>query len=236
MTRTIQDVMTRTVVVVPDSAPFKEIVGLMDEYRVSALPVVNDEGRISGIVSEGDLLLKEELAAGDGRVFEGRRARRDRTKARGLTAADVMTSPVITIGPGATLAQAARLMHHNRVKRLPVVDPGGKILGIVSRADLLKVFLRPDEEIRRDVVDGLIRRTLLLDQTRVGVGVSEGVVTLEGQMERASLVPVLVGLVRGVDGVVGVNDRLTFEVDDVTRQADVVTPWGVYAPSLRPRT
>jgi CBS domain-containing protein len=236
MTRNVKDVMTKTVVTVREDAPFKEIVELMEEYRVSALPVLDHDCHLVGVVSEGDLLLKEELAgsARGAPFIETRRKRHDRAKAEGLVAADLMTSPAITVEPVATLAQAARLMHHKRAKRLPVVDDEGRVVGIVSRADLLKVFLRLDDEIRRDVVDGLIRRTLLIDHDRIRVEVDEGMVTLEGRLDRASVVPVLVNLVRGIDGVVGVTDLLSWEVDDVARNPDVVTPWGVYAPSLRP--
>jgi CBS-domain-containing membrane protein len=237
MTRTVQDVMTKTVVVVHDTAGFKEIAGLMDTYRVSAVPVVDKDGRLVGIVSEGDLLLKEEFADESGRapLFEGGRRRRDRTKAEGLVAAQLMTSPVLTVSPSATLAQAARLMHRNGVKRLPVVGVDGHVAGIVSRADLLKVFLRPDEDIRGDI-DIVMDRTLMIDREGIRVGVADGLVTLDGQVERASLVPVLTGLVRGVDGVVGVEDHLTYEVDDITRQPGTLTPWGVYEPSLRSRS
>jgi CBS domain-containing protein len=235
MTRTVEDVMTKSVVVVSEEAPFKEIARLLEEYRVSALPVVDLAGCLVGIVSEGDLLLKEEHTSdteGE-RLFESRRHRHERGKAEGVTAADVMTSPVLTVEPTASLARAAGLMHHKNVKRLPVVDPDGKILGIVSRGDLLKVFLRLDEEIRRDVVQAVTRMTM--EPARVRVEVQDGVVTLEGQVERASLVAVLVGLVRAVDGVISVKNRLSSEVDDLMLRPQLITPWGVLASSLRPR-
>jgi CBS domain-containing protein len=234
MKSTVKDVMTRKVVVVRDSAPFKQVVRVMDEFRVSAVPVVDAEGKLVGILSEADLLLKEELPPLEERLFVGRRRRAERTKASGLTAAQVMTRDVVTVSPDATLAQAARLMHSKGVKRLPVVGEGGSVLGIVSRADLLKIFLRSDEEIERNIVRDVIERTLWIDRSALTVEVREGVVSLSGQLERRSLAPILTELVRAVDGVVGVDDRLSWEVDDVTSPGDFVNPWGIYAGALRP--
>lgn len=236
MKRTVQDVMTRTVVVVTDSAPFKEVVRRMQEYRVSALPVVDADDRVVGVVSEGDLILKEDPELeGDGHLFEGRHRREAREKAAGMVAAELMTSPPLTIGPEATLGEAARLMHRRRIKRLPVVDPDGRILGIVSRADLLKVFLRSDGEIHEDVVDGVIQRTLWIDPATIRVEVRDGVVSLEGQVERQSLIPVLVGLVHSVEGVVGVENRLSFLVADTAQSPDFPVPWTRLVQGSRPR-
>jgi len=219
MKRTVEDVMTRSVVVVRDSAPFKEMVRLMDEYRVTGLPVVDGAGRLIGMVTEADLLLKEEYASSQAwraHGFRWRRHRADRSKARGLVAAQLMTSPAISVEPKASLARAAQLMHERGVKRLPVVSDEGKILGIVSRADLLRVFLRRDQEIAGDVLDGIVKRTLWIDPSSVRVSVKNGVVTLGGRLERRSLVDLLVEMVQGSDGVVGVENRLSFEFD-VTR-------------------
>ena len=226
MKRTVQDVMTRTVVVVNGSAPFKDVVRLMQEYRVSALPVVDASERLVGIVSEGDLILKEDpYLEGEGHLLESRRRRTQRGKAQGLVAAQIMTAPAVTVQAATTLGEAARMMHRLNVKRLPVVDADGMVIGIVSRADLLKVFLRSDAEISEDVVDGIIRRTLWIDPSTIRVVVREGVVSLEGRLERRSLVPVLIGLVHAVEGVVGVDDRLSYAVDDVSPTGDLPLPW-----------
>lgn len=235
MKRTVQDVMTRTVIVVNASAPFKELVGLMDEHRVSALPVVDGEGRLVGIVSEADLLLKEGYtpSGGERHVFEGRRRRIERSKASGLVAAQLMTAPVVTVSPEASLGEAARRMHERRVKRLPVVDAEGRVVGIVSRADLLKVFLRCDEEIRHEVVRDVIERTLWIDPLTIRVEVRDGVVLLQGQVERRSLIPVFVSLVQRVEGVVGVDARLSYEVDDVTGRREAWAPWGLVQSGRR---
>lgn len=226
MKRTVADVMTRAVVIVNVSAPFKDVVRRMHDYRVSALPVVDDEDRLVGIVSEADLILKEDPELEEGaHLFEGRHRRHDREKAAGLIARELMTMPVVTVGPDATLGEAARLMHRRGVKRLVVVDGGGRILGILSRADLLKVFLRDDAEIEHEVREDVIRRTLWIDPDTVTVRVHDGIVRLEGQLERRSLIPVLDHLVTGVEGVVGVEENLSHVVDDTVGSSDIPMPW-----------
>jgi CBS-domain-containing membrane protein len=231
---TVQDLMTRTVVVVKQDAPFKEIVRLMDEHRVSALPVLDDEGVLVGIVSEADLLLKEEPEPGDEHPFARRRRRRELAKSQGLTARQVMTSPVVSVAPELTVGRAARVMHKKGVKRLPVTDPEGRVVGIVSRADLLRLFLRPDDEIEREVREDVLGRLMMIEHGTVHVVVGEGVVLLRGQVERRSLVDTIVEVVRGVDGVVGVESDLTFDVDDLAARPQMLTPWGISADSLRP--
>ncbi|MCM1940302.1 CBS domain-containing protein [Streptomyces sp. G3] len=202
---TVSDVMTHTAVAVGPQAPFKDVIALMDQWKVSALPVLEGEGRVVGLVSEADLLPKEEFRDSDPDRFTQMRRLTDLAKAGGLTAADVMTAPAVTVHPDATLAQAARIMAQRKVKRLPVVNAEGLLEGIVSRADLLKVFLRTDddiaEEVGQDVVSPLFRS--LADNVRVEV--SDGVVTLRGRVEDTSLVPVAARLVRAVEGVVDVR-------------------------------
>jgi CBS domain-containing protein len=216
MGRRVRDVMTPEVVTVGEHAAFKEIAATVAEHRVSALPVLDDQGRVAGIVSEADLLLKEEFPEGPANrhLFRGRRRRMERAKAAGATAAELMTAPAVTVGPDASVAEAARLLHRHRIKRLPVVDPAGPLLGIVSRADLLKVFLRGDAEIAREVRQEVLLRAMWVDPDTVTVHVRDGVVTLTGQLERRSLIPIAVSLVHGLDGVVDVADRLSFDVDD----------------------
>lgn len=227
----VSDVMTTEVICVSRDTPYKELVRLLLDRGVSALPVVDDRRRVVGIVSEADLLLKEELPpeTEEAPLLERKRQRIQRAKAHGVVAADVMTAPVASIGQHTSVAEAARRMHAKGVKRLPVDDVFGRLVGIVSRSDLLRVFLRPDEDIRREVVEDVIGRDLLMDPDRFQVEVRDGVVALRGEVERRSLIPVLVRAVYGVDGVVRVDDRLGFEVDD-TRLA-AASPWGV---PLRP--
>jgi CBS domain-containing protein len=221
--RTVSDVMTRTVVSVRASAPFKDVVRLMHDYRVSALPVVDDEDRLVGLVSEADL--KEDPGSDAAHLFESRQHRHDREKAAGLLAGELMTAPVVTVPPEAPLGDAARLMHRHGVKRLPVVDEAGRIHGILSRSDLLKVFLRDDDDIAHEVREDVIRRTLWIDPDTVSVTVHDGVVRIEGQLERRSLMSVLERMVTAVEGVVGVEARLSFAVDDVSPVADIPIPW-----------
>jgi CBS domain-containing protein len=228
VSRTVGDVMTRTVVVVEADAPFKRIVQLLDEYRISALPVVTKDGWLVGVVSEGDLLLKEERVGREDReprVLRTRRHRTDAAKSEGTTAADLMTTPAVTTTSDATLPEAARLLHRYHIKRLPVVTSTGVVEGIVSRADLLRVFLRTDDEIRREVAADVVERTMWIEPDTVRVSVAAGVVRLEGQLEQKSHVPILVKLVRAVDGVVDVDDRLSHEVDDTDLRRGFA-PWG----------
>ncbi|MGW2935434.1 CBS domain-containing protein [Streptomyces sp. NPDC001156] len=204
----VSDVMTHSVAAVGRDASFKDIVKLMEQWKVSALPVLEGEGRVVGVVSEADLLPKEEFRDSD----PDRQTQRDRmpdlAKAGALTAGELMTAPAITVHSGSTLAQAARIMAQRGVKLLPVVTEEGLLEGVVSRADLLKVFLRPDndiaDEIRRDIVDVLFPDPV----EPVHVIVTEGVVTLTGKVPDAALIPVAVRLARAVEGVVDVESHL----------------------------
>jgi CBS domain-containing protein len=238
MKRTAKDVMTKTVVVVGETAPYKEIVRLLDEYRVNALPVVDGDGVLVGIVSEADLLLKEEFSGRDAprHVLASGHRRVERAKAKGQVARDVMTSPVVTATPDEVLVKLARVLHDHNVKQVPVTSPDGHVVGIVSRRDLLRVFLRTDEEIRQEIVDEVITRTLWLDRSSIRVTVAEGVVTVEGQVEHRSLAEWLVELVAKVDGVVGVDSHLSFCLDDrAIRPGFLLLPWGVHAPDAPER-
>ncbi|MER5532303.1 CBS domain-containing protein [Streptomyces mirabilis] len=205
----VSDVMTHTVAAIGRKANFKEIVQLMEQWKVSALPVLEGEGRVIGVVSEADLLPKEEFRDSDPDRYTQLRRLSDLAKAGAVTAEDLMTAPAVTVLANATLAQAARTMAHVKVKRLPVVDDVGLLEGVVSRGDLLKVFLRDDEdiaeEVRREVVSYLFRAPL----APVRVRVHDGVVTLTGRVRDTSLVPVAARLVRAVEGVVDVEFELT---------------------------
>jgi len=205
----VDDVMTHSVVAVGRAAPFKDIVRLMEQWQVSALPVLEGEGRVVGVVSEADLLSKEEFRDTDPDRYTQRQRLSDLAKAGAMTAEELMSAPAVTVRPGSTLAQAARIMARLGIKRLPVVDGEGMLEGVVSRADLLKVFLRPDndiaDEVRRDVVDILFQAPA----EPVHVMVTEGVVTLTGKVPDAALIPVAVRLARAVEGVVDVDCHLS---------------------------
>jgi CBS domain-containing protein len=207
MNATVKDVMTTEVVAVRREVTFKEIAATLRRYRVSALPVVDDTGKVLGVVSEADLLAKEALA--DPGVVAEVLHHKDVRKAEGLTAGDLMTGEVVTVSPEDPVEQAARLMHFLKVKRLPVVNSGRELVGIVSRSDLLAVFDRPDEDIRKDIADAILLHEFLIDPRQFTVTVEDGVVTLEGTPETAALGRALVRKARHVRGVVAVRDRLS---------------------------
>ncbi|MFD8543153.1 CBS domain-containing protein [Streptomyces sp. NPDC059649] len=202
---TVSDVMTRTVVAVGQEARFKEIVETMEQYKVSALPVLAGEGRVIGVVSEADLLPKEEFRGSELSRLEQARRLDDVRKAGGVTARELMSAPALTVHPGDTLAQAARTMAHTSVKRLPVVDDEGLLRGIVSRSDLLKVFLRSDEELAAEVRSDVLDRLFAGSAGEVEAVVTDGVVTLRGSFPTAAQLPVAARLVRAVEGVVDVR-------------------------------
>jgi CBS-domain-containing membrane protein len=202
----VRDVMSTDVVTVEKGTSYKQVARLMTEHKVNALPVVTSNRQVLGVVSEADVLRKEErrfrwLARGLG-------AGRERAKAEAQTAAQLMTSPVITTHPDASLASAARRMNDHHIRRLPVLDSSGKLIGMVSRGDLLQVFVRPDAEIGAEV-NGLLTGVLLEDPHSVTVRVRDGVVTLRGNLREPELIPAAVRLAADVDGVVSVVDELT---------------------------
>ncbi|WP_030715781.1 CBS domain-containing protein [Streptomyces sp. NRRL F-2580] len=207
----VHDVMTRIVVSVTPLAEFKEIVAVMQQWQVTAVPVIEGQGasRIVGVVSEADLLPKEEFRAHGPGLIEQMRRLGDTLKAGSTLAKDLMTTPAVTVPPDTTLSQAARLMAERHIKRLLVIDPAGALQGIVSRTDLLKVFLRPDGELAEEVQREVVGRLFPLALHRVRVDVHQGVVTLSGGILDASLIPVAARLARAVEGVVDVNCALT---------------------------
>ncbi|WP_282703543.1 CBS domain-containing protein [Streptomyces sp. CC219B] len=205
---TVDDVMTRRVVAVRRAAAFKDIVKTMRRWHVSGVPVVDDDNRVVGVVSQADLLLKEEVHdAGPDRSSRPVRPE-DVAKAAARTAADLMTAPAATAHPHDTLAAAARAMARHGVKRLPVVDEHGVLAGIVSRADLLNVFLRDDDSIAREVRDEVVAFLFPEAPDAVRVQVRDGVVRLTGRVPSTALVPVAARLTRAVEGVVGVDCEL----------------------------
>jgi len=213
MNALVKDVMSTEVVAVKRSTSFKEMAAKLREFRVSAFPVIDDYQKVIGVVSEADLLAKEALSDGQA-GFPGAIAdlmhHKDHGKAEGLTAGDLMTHPAVTVRPDDSVEHAARMMYTLQVKRLPVVDAGGYLVGIVSRADVLTVFDRPDEEILAEITDGIILHEFLLDPGRFIVTVADGVVTLKGNPESAILARNLLGRVRHVQGVVAVRDELAY--------------------------
>jgi CBS-domain-containing membrane protein len=232
MTSLVRDVMVTDVVTVRPWTPFIDIVTQLAEHRISAAPVLDPEGNLLGVVTEADLLLKQEhpdLKLNIPLAWS-RRRRLERDKAAAVVAGELMTTPAVTVSPTATVTEAARRMHTVGVKRLPVVNDAGRLVGIVSRADLLKVYIRADEAIWREIMDDVIVRDFMMDPSRFFIDVVDGVVALQGRVERSRLIPSLVRAVHAVEGVVRVEDRLTFDVDD--RDADLEMTY----PFMRIRT
>lgn len=208
----VADVMTRDVISVGPDASFGDIVDALVGNGVSAVPVVDVSGHVVGVVSEADLLPRVEVADDAGRRLRRRRA--FARKARALRAAELMTAPPITIAADEPVATAARKLDAAKVKRLPVVDAEGRLMGIVSRRDLLRMYTRPDPEIQRDVEEGVLLRSLWIDPATVDVRVVDGVVALHGTVETKSLAGLAVRLTAAVPGVVQVVDRLSWTRDD----------------------
>ncbi|WP_328808750.1 CBS domain-containing protein [Nonomuraea montanisoli] len=217
---TVADVMTGKVISVTAVTPFKDIARTLIARGISAVPVLDDDSRVIGLVSEADLLRKEEFREEFYR--EGYRpplrARlrhpHGRRKADGGTAADLMTSPAITVSPTESAVAAARLMDAHDVKRLAVVAPNGRLVGMVSRRDLVKLFMRSDAEIAAEIRDDVLDRSLWVDTAGVAVSVDHGVVTLSGWMDRRTEAAIAVRMAGRVNGVVDVVDKVTWKVDD----------------------
>jgi CBS domain-containing protein len=208
----VGDVMTREVVTIFADTPFKHVEQLMNDHNISALPVVDAAGGVVGVVSEADLLLRTEAEVSEPRGWT-RDGRDRRTKAHAQTAAGLMSTPAVTVAPDLPLAAAARLMRKRSIKRLPVVEDG-KLVGIVSRADVLTTYLRADADIRSDVVEGIVRGSMWLDPSTIDVEVDDGAVRVHGELDRRSDVEILINLILGVDGVIDVDPTLTYRFDD----------------------
>jgi len=210
--RRVSDVMTTSVVTVDRITPYKEIARLLAEHRISGVPVLKMGREVAGVVTEADLVAAQADAMRRLRAAARPSWLRGRQRHPAVTAGELMTSPAVTIGPFATVPAAARLMSDHHVRRLPVVDEHGRLIGIVSRRDLLSVFLRPDEDIADDI------RTVLDEVLAEGpddadVSVRNGIVTLTGTLDphagpHGDLIPVAMRLMWDIDGVVDIIDRL----------------------------
>lgn len=229
MKTTVAEVMSSPAIVVQARAPFKEVVETLQRHRIGVVPVVDVEGLVVGVVSESDLMLREERREPEERrhLF-ARRTTNMGTKARGDIAAEVMSSPAITIRPEERIDRAAHVLHERDVHHLAVVDEEGHPRGVVSRGDLLKVFLRSDDQIREAVIRDLLERTLWLDLADMTVEVEAGIVHVTGQLPRKTDVQLVERLVPTVDGVVDVKPELTYRFDDSKAHRDpgpVHTGW-----------
>lgn len=212
---TVESVMTRTVVTARPSTTFKELVALMTEHRVSGLPVVDMMGKPVGVVSEADTLVKQEhLRSRETKPWFGRERQARWRKATGREAADLMTAPPVTIGADATVTAAARLLAEKNIRRLCVVDGEGTLVGVVSRRDVIGMFLRDDEVIRADIEEHVFKKGMWLFPGTLTVTVAGGVATLGGSVERRTTAQIAGQLTRAVPGVVDVRNELSYELDD----------------------
>ena len=235
-TRTVGEVMTGDVVEARREMSFKEVARLMDGHRISGLPVVDHDDKVVGVISESDLIrgqaARAERDAGHRLRMPAlrRTTRGTAVKAGATTAGQLMSTPAVTVHPEQRIADAARVMERHHIERLVVVDEEDRLIGIATRHDLLRVFLRTDDEIRQDVLDEVLIRAMDLPPRTVFVTVHEGMVTLEGRLEHRSEIPRAIQLTWRVDGVVGVMNSLTYRVDDTHAPAKhpsrrVQHPW-----------
>ncbi|MFJ8383974.1 CBS domain-containing protein [Streptomyces sp. NPDC094438] len=217
----IGSVMTTEVVTVRSATPFKDVARLLGRHHISGLPVIDADDKVIGVISETDLLVRE-ADAPDPHQPERRfrlpritpAGRNERARSQARTAGQLMSQPPVCTRAENTIAEAARCMARHKVERLPVIDDEDRLVGIVTRRDLLQLFLRTDDEIRREVIAEVLVNTLWLAPQTITVSVADGVVTLDGKLERLSEVPIAVNMTRQIDGVVAVDDKLTYHLDD----------------------
>lgn len=210
MRTTVGEVMTRRVVALREDADYKDIVTALRRYRVSACPVIDEGGRVIGLVSEADLLYKQTDPAMPTGLHRLNWRLHEQTKATAVTAAELMTAPAVVIVPSAPVATAAKIMQEQLLKRLPVVDSDGCLIGIVTRSDVLSVFERSDVDIWDEVIKVLVDEECALDPGSFDITVRSGVVTLGGLIDQRETALKLLGRVRNTEGVVGVRDRLSY--------------------------
>ncbi|HEU4919403.1 MAG TPA: CBS domain-containing protein [Candidatus Limnocylindrales bacterium] len=218
--------MTTSVVAVRPATPLKDVARLLVEHRISGLPVVDDDGAVLGVVSEADFLMKEQGAEAVphrplARIFgESQASRSQQAKVDALTAGEAMTAPAVTIEPGRRIIEAAAIMTTRRLNRLPVVE-NGRLVGIVTRADLVRAYVSSDEELVRTIREEVLLRTLWLDPVPFDVRVVDGVAAIRGRVERRSTAEMIERAVALVPGIVDVNAAIEWSLDD--RQLEPVS-------------
>jgi predicted transcriptional regulator len=200
----VVDLMTTNVISVSPETPIKDAARLMFRHRVSGLPVIGSAGQVLGIITEADFLRLEVARSSEAEVSPVD------------SVGEVMSSGVVTVGADMGVAEAAQIMVVQDVKRLPVVDDDGKLVGILSRLDVVAVFTRPDEVIEDEIREDLLRRVLFVDPDDIDVAVANGVVTFTGEIGTANEARLLEELARRLDGVMRVESRLTWRLDDNT--------------------
>jgi CBS domain-containing protein len=215
----VEDVMQAQVVTAAPDDTLKRAAGLLTSRRISGLPVCDEDGRVVGVLSEQDILWKEVcVPENEGRFQRAlSRAYGYHQRCRAMTARDAMSVPAIVIAPNESLVAAARLMILRRVNRLPVVEEG-RLVGIVTRADLVRAFTRSDEEIEHEITEDVLETMLWVDRNSISLVVHDGDVSLSGKVENRTVAELVEGHIRRVPGVVRVQSQLTWELDDLTRR------------------
>jgi CBS domain-containing protein len=213
----VKELMVDDPIAIGPETPLKDVAAILVEHGISGLPVISEQRKVLGVVSEADILIKEQGPEPRSRGLAGWLLTGDlpeRGKLAARKSGEAMTFPAITIGPDAHVAEAARVMTEHGIKRLPVVNAEGKLVGILTRSDLVRAFARPDEEIEREIREDVVRRTLWLDGQGLNVRVQRGDVMLSGELERRTDVELLPRFVARVPGVVSVSSVLTWRWDD----------------------
>ncbi len=232
---TVREVMSQAVVSVRPGASLPEVARLLVEHRISGLPVVDEDGAVLGVVSEADFLVKEQgpEAVHRGplaRFLPGSKASRARlAKLAATTAGEAMTSPAVTIEPSGSISEAAARMASGGINRLPVVD-GGQLVGIVTRADLLRAYTRSDADLERTIREDVLLRSLWLDPASFTVGVADGVVSISGGVEHRSTAEIIERVVGMVPGVVAVAVDVSWTVDDSRTRPAAIDPFFPHSP------
>ena len=218
----VREVMTADVLTIGPEAPLKDVARILVEHGVSGLPVCDIEGHVVGVISEGDILYKESDTSGRPNLLERLLAPGTRPielKLAARTVGQAMSAPALTIGPRRPVTEAATMMIEEGVNRLPVVDHNERLMGIVTRADLVRAFVRPDEAIEREIREDVIHRILWLEPEQLAITVSGGEVELTGQVETKTDAELIPSFVRRVPGVVGVTSKLRWREENGHRRS-----------------
>jgi CBS-domain-containing membrane protein len=224
MMTTIRDVMTQPVVSVRSETPLKEVAQLLIDHRISGLPVVDGHGAVLGVVSEADFLIKEQGAEAVPHrrlarfLGESSESRSWQAKVVALTAGQAMTAPAVSVSSRCRIAEAAAIMTARGFNRLPVVEDG-RLVGIVTRADLIRAYVRSDDDLASSIRDDVLMRVLWLDPAAFTVVVVDGVASISGHVERRSIAQMVEQAVALVPGVLNVHVDLTWAVDDNRTEA-----------------
>jgi len=208
----VQDLMTRSVLTVRPDTPLKAAAALLSEHRISGLPVVDGERRVLGVLSEGDILFKESNGRESKQGFLERLLAVPQPgldlKIAARTTGEAMSAPALTIGPRRPITEAATTMIDEGVNRLPVIDDEERLIGIITRADLVRAFVRSDAEVEHEIREDVIRRTLWIEPATIHIEVDEGEVSLSGEVETKGDAELIPTYVQRVPGVVSVLSKL----------------------------